>query len=65
MTAFPNSFDTIRNMPWQYTIHLDPNVCAVQHVRCRVPFESYEKIEEKLQKIVKLKPLAPVTQPTE
>ena len=35
--AFPDSFDTIGNMPGTYTIRTDPSVPPVQHARQKVP----------------------------
>ena len=35
--AFPDSFDTIGNMPSTYTIRTDPSVPQVQHARQKVP----------------------------
>ena len=40
--AFPNSFNTIGNMSWTYTIRTDPSVLPIQHAQCKVPIEYRE-----------------------
>ena len=44
--AFPDSFDTIGNMPSTYTIRTDPSVPPVQHARQKVPIEYRDQIEK-------------------
>ena len=63
--AFPQSFDTTGNMPWVYTICLDPSVPPVQHAHCKVPIECREAIEKLLQDTVDQEIIAPVTEPME
>ena len=61
--AFPQSFDTIGNMPGVYTICLDPSVPPVQHTTCKVPIECREAIEKLLQDMVDQGIITPVTEP--
>ena len=44
--AFPDSFDTIGNMPGTYTISNCPSVPLVQHARQKVPIEYRDQIEK-------------------
>ena len=46
--AFPDSFDTIGNMPSTYTIRTDPSVPQVQHARQKVPIDYRDQIEKAL-----------------
>ena len=62
--AFPDSFDTIGNMPSTYTIRTDPSVPPVQHARQKVPIEYREQIEKALDDMVLKGVIAPVTKPT-
>ena len=62
--AFPDSFDTIGNMPGAYTIRTDPSVPAVQHARWKVPIEYRDQIEKALDDMVLKGVIAPVTKPT-
>ena len=62
--AFPNSFDTIGNMPETYTIRTDPAFPLVQHARHKVPIEYREQIEKPLDKMVLKGVIAPVSKPT-
>ena len=50
--AFPDSFDTIGNMPRTYTIRTDPAFPPVQHARHKVPIEYKEQIEKALDDMV-------------
>ena len=49
--AFPTSFDTVGNMSDKYTIHLDPTVTPVHHVRCKVLIHYKEEIEKTLKEM--------------
>ena len=62
--AFPDSFDTIGNMPGTYTIRTDPSVPPVQHARQKVPIEYRDQIEKALDDMVLKGVIAPVTKPT-
>ena len=62
--AFPDSFDTIGNMPSTYTIRTDPSVPAGQHARWKVPIEYRDQIEKALDDMVLKGVIAPVTKPT-
>ena len=62
--AFPDSFDTIGNMPSTYTIRTDPSVPLVQHARWKVPIEYRDQIEKALDDMVLKGVIAPVTKPT-
>ena len=62
--AFPDSFDTIGNMPSTYTIRTDPSVPLVQHARQKVPIEYRDQIEQALDDMVLKGVIAPVTKPT-
>ena len=61
--AFPDSFDTIGNMPSTYTIRTDPSFPTVQHVRQKVPIEYKDQIEKALDDMVLKGVIAPVTKP--
>ena len=63
--AFPNSFDTIGNMPGQYTLKVDTSIHPVQHAQRKVPIEAKEEIEKALLKMVDNGIITPVTKPTE
>ena len=62
--AFPDSFDTIGNMPSTYTIRTDPSVPPVQHTRQKVPIEYRDQIEKALDDMVLKGVIPPVTKPT-
>ena len=62
--AFPDTFDTIGNMPSTYTIRTDPSVPPVQHARQKVPIEYRDQIEKALDDMVLKGFIAPVTKPT-
>ena len=62
--AFPNSFDTIGNMPRTYNIRTDPAFPQVQHARQKVPMEYRDQIEKALDKMVLKGVIAPVSKPT-
>ena len=62
--AFPDSFDTIGNMPSTYTIRTDPSVPPVQHARQKAPIEYRDQIEKALDDMVLKGVIAPVTKPT-
>ena len=62
--AFPDSFDTIGNMPSTYTIRSDPSVPPVQHARWKVPVEYRDQIEKALDDMVLKGVIPPVTKPT-
>ena len=62
--TFPDSFDTISNMPRTYTIRTDPAFLPVQHARHKVPKEYREQIEKALDKMVLKGVIAPVSKPT-
>ena len=62
--AFPNSFDTIGNMPRTYTIRTDPAFPPVQHARSKVPIEYRDQIEKALDKMVLKGVIAPVLKTT-
>ena len=62
--AFPDSFDTIGNMPGTYTIRTDPSVPPVQHARWKVLIEYRDQIEKALDDMVLKGVIAPVTKPT-
>ena len=62
--AFPDSFDTIGNMPSTYTIRTDPSVPQVQHARWKVTIEYRDKIEKPLDDMVLKGVIASVTKPT-
>ena len=62
--TFPDSFDTIGNMPSTYTIRTDPLVPQLQHARWKVPIEYRDQIEKALDDMVLKGVIAPVTKPT-
>ena len=62
--AFPDSFDTIGNMPGTYTIRTDPAFPPVQHARHKVPIEYREQIEKVLDEMVLKGVITPVSKPT-
>ena len=62
--AFPDSFDTIGNMPGTYTIRTDPAFPPVQHARHKVPIEYRDQIEKALDEMVLKGVIAPVLKPT-
>ena len=62
--AFPDSFDTIGNIPSTYTIRTDPSVPLVQHARQKVPIEYSDQIEQALDYMVLKGVIAPVSKPT-
>ena len=62
--AFPDSFDTVSNMPHTYTIRTDPSVFLVQHARQKVPIEYRDQIDKALDDMVLKGIIAPVTKPT-
>ena len=62
--AFPDSFDTIGNMPGTYTIRTNPSVPAVQHARWKVPIEYRDQIEKALDDMVLKGVIGPVTKST-
>ena len=62
--AFPDSFDTIGNMPGTYTIRTDPSIPPVQHARHKVPIEYKEQIEKALDEMVLKGMITPASRPT-
>ena len=62
--AFPDSSDTIGNMPGTYSIRTDPAFPPVQHARCKVPIEYRDQIEKALDEMVLKGVIAPVLKPT-
>ena len=62
--AFPDSLDTIGNMPGTYTIRTNPSVPPVQHARQKVPIEYRDQREQALDDMVLKGVIAPVTKPT-
>ena len=62
--AFPDSFDTIGNMPGTYTIRTDPSVPPAQHARQKVLIKYRDHIEKALDDMVLKGVIAPVTKPT-
>ena len=62
--GFPDSFDTIGNMPSTYTIRTDPSVPPVQHMPGRKsPIEYRDQIEKASDDMVLKGVIAPVTKP--
>ena len=61
--AFPDSFDTIGNMPSTYPIRTDPSVSLVQHARWKVPIEYRDQIEKALDDMVLKGVIVPVPKP--
>ena len=63
--AFPNSFNTIGNMPRTYTIRTNPSVSPIQHAQQKVPIEYWEQIECTLDDMITKGVIASVSQLTE
>ena len=62
--AFPNSFNTIGNMPSTYTIRTDPSAPLVQHTWQKVPIEYWEQIKCTVNDMVTKGLIAPRSQLT-
>ena len=62
--VFPNSFDTIGNMPRTYTIRTNRVFPPLQHTWQKVPIEYHEQIEKALNEMVFKGVITPVSRPT-
>ena len=59
--AFPNSINTIGNMPGTFAIRTDPSVPPVQQSWSKVPIEYWEQIEHTVNDMVTKGVIAPVS----
>ena len=50
---YPNSFDRLGSLRGEYDIKIDPTIAPVAQARRKVPIESREAIEDKIEYMIK------------